>query len=182
MSEIICPECNKIISSLAKACPNCGFPMSDFLKEHELNDLTKIWVCTKCGECYYSENRKQPICEYCNIPLIQTNIDNNEYSELDGEEYYKKTIEIAKIYGNDFSEEGYNYRRIKIRERINRFLSTTQPKSSPQPSTQVTCPYCKSTNVKKISGAGKAASIIGFGLFSKKIGKQWYCNNCKSYF
>lgn len=177
MSEIICPECNKIISSLAKACPNCGFPMSDFLKEHELNDLTKIWVCTKCGECYYSENRKQPICEYCNIPLIQTNIDNNEYSELDGEEYYKKTIEIAKIYGNDFSEEGYNYRRIKIRERINRFLSTPSIQSSQQPSTPH-CPTCNSTNIKRISTASKAVGVGLFGIFSKTARSQFECKDC----
>ena len=180
MSEIICPECNKKISSLAKSCPNCGFPMSEYLKEHDLKDLTKIWVCTKCGECYYLENRKRPICEYCNVPLIQTSIDNNEYDQLDGEEYYQKTIEIAKVYGNNFSEKNYNNRIKKINEKINKFLST--PSNVPQPNTQVTCPYCKSTNTKKISAVSRAGSILGFGLFSKKLGKEWHCNNCNSDF
>lgn len=47
---------------------------------------------------------------------------------------------------------------------------------------QVTCPYCKSTNAKKISAVSRAGSILGFGLFSKKLGKQWHCNNCNSDF
>ena len=29
MSLIRCPECNKEVSSLAKACPNCGYPIQD---------------------------------------------------------------------------------------------------------------------------------------------------------
>ena len=41
------------------------------------------------------------------------------------------------------------------------------------------CPTCGSTNVKPISGGERAASIIGFGLFSKKIGKSYKCLNCK---
>ena len=44
------------------------------------------------------------------------------------------------------------------------------------------CPYCKSSNVKKISFTGKAVSVGTLGLISNKIGKQWHCNNCKSDF
>lgn len=46
----------------------------------------------------------------------------------------------------------------------------------------IKCPYCKSTNVAKISTAGRIVSVGLFGLGSKKIGKQWHCNNCKSDF
>lgn len=45
-----------------------------------------------------------------------------------------------------------------------------------------TCPYCKSTNIKKISATSRLGSTILFGIGSKKIGKQWHCNNCKSDF
>ena len=51
-----------------------------------------------------------------------------------------------------------------------------------QAQTQVHCPFCNSTNVNKISGTKKAMSIIGWGIFSNKVGKQWHCNNCKSDF
>lgn len=47
----------------------------------------------------------------------------------------------------------------------------------------VQCPYCKSTNTKKISGVSKAASVATFGVFGlAKASKQWHCNNCKSDF
>ena len=41
------------------------------------------------------------------------------------------------------------------------------------------CPMCGSINIQKISELNRATSIIGFGILSKKIGKQWQCNNPK---
>lgn len=47
---------------------------------------------------------------------------------------------------------------------------------------KVHCPYCNSTNCKKISGVSKATSVAMFGIFSQNVKKQWHCNNCKSDF
>lgn len=46
----------------------------------------------------------------------------------------------------------------------------------------VKCTYCGSTDVKKISTLGRASSVTLLGLASKKIGKQFHCNNCGSDF
>lgn len=46
----------------------------------------------------------------------------------------------------------------------------------------VRCPYCKSSNTRKISTASRVVSTGLFGLGSKKIGKQWHCGNCNSDF
>ncbi len=47
----------------------------------------------------------------------------------------------------------------------------------------VECPYCHSTNTKKISGLSKAGSVALFGIFALgKTSKQWHCNNCDSNF
>lgn len=47
----------------------------------------------------------------------------------------------------------------------------------------VTCPYCKSTNTKKISNVSKAGSVAMFGVYAVgKVSKEWHCNNCKSDF
>lgn len=40
------------------------------------------------------------------------------------------------------------------------------------------CPTCKSTNIRKIGGIERSASIFTFGLISKKINKTFKCNNC----
>lgn len=49
-------------------------------------------------------------------------------------------------------------------------------------SSKVTCPYCNSSNVTKIGTLDRVVSTGLFGLASKKIGKQWHCNNCNSDF
>lgn len=46
----------------------------------------------------------------------------------------------------------------------------------------VKCPYCNSTNTKKISTLSRMGSLATFGFAGKKVGKQWHCNNCKSDF
>ncbi len=47
----------------------------------------------------------------------------------------------------------------------------------------VECPYCHSTNTKKISGVSKAGSVALFGIFAAgKVSKQWHCNSCGSDF
>lgn len=40
------------------------------------------------------------------------------------------------------------------------------------------CPTCSSTNIRKMSGIERGASIATFGLFSKKINKTFKCNGC----
>lgn len=49
-------------------------------------------------------------------------------------------------------------------------------------SRRVTCSYCGSSNVKKIGLLNRAVSTELWSLGSKKIGKQWHCNNCGSDF
>lgn len=69
------------------------------------------------------------------------------------------------------------YRLKKVEEQPEPVVIQTQ---SSKPT--VTCPYCKSTNTKKISGTSRWMSTGIFGLASGKLGKQWKCNNCKSTF
>ncbi|MCI8371073.1 MAG: hypothetical protein HFI75_01480 [Lachnospiraceae bacterium] len=43
----------------------------------------------------------------------------------------------------------------------------------------VECPYCHSTNTKKISGLSKAGNLVLFGVFALgKTSKQFHCNHC----
>lgn len=57
-------------------------------------------------------------------------------------------------------------------------------KPEPQPTTPtITCPYCKSTDCKKITNTSKAVHTAIFGIFSLgRNSKQWHCNSCKSDF
>lgn len=42
------------------------------------------------------------------------------------------------------------------------------------------CPTCGSTDIKKITGISKVGSVAIWGLFSRKVHKQWHCNSCGS--
>lgn len=50
-----------------------------------------------------------------------------------------------------------------------------------QPPT-IECPYCHSTDTKKISGTTRFVSTGLFGIASNKIGKNFHCNKCKADF
>jgi len=44
-----------------------------------------------------------------------------------------------------------------------------------------TCPICRSTNLKKISGLSKVGSIALWGVFAAgRTSKTWHCNHCGS--
>ena len=72
----------------------------------------------------------------------------------------------------------YDYRSFynKLREPAPNISYAISPKPT------VTCPYCQSTDTKKISGTSRWVSTGLFGLASSKVGKQWHCNKCKSDF
>lgn len=47
----------------------------------------------------------------------------------------------------------------------------------------IECPYCHSTNTKKISAMSKAAHTAVFGIYSMgRNSKEWHCNSCGSDF
>lgn len=122
-------------------------------------------------------------CEYCGSIVCEmlepANEVFHEYCNISSDEWKKKIISYANTYGdNSFDVESYNNRENKIHENFEKRIH----QQTSQPSTQVTCPYCKSTNTKKISAVSRAGSILGFGIFSKKIGKEWHCNDCGSDF
>lgn len=176
MSKIICPECEKSVSIYAKACPNCGFPMSDFLKEHNLTDEDTAWVCPKCGDIECIPSFKRPICEYCNNILVQTDITNDEacmnlYS-MNEDEYDNYEKELACKYGSNYSEAAFKIRRKKIHKDVAEYekqIDNHQP--SPQPSTQVTCPKCGSTSI--------ATTNRGYSFFTGFIGSGKPVNVCQ---
>lgn len=59
---------------------------------------------------------------------------------------------------------------------------TFKPEPQPTPPT-ITCPYCKSTDCKKISDWSKFWSIAWWGIYALgKTTKEWHCNKCNSNF
>lgn len=70
MSLILCPDCGKEFSSLAKACPQCGCPT-------ELCVPPKV-KCPKCGEEYDSSAKACPNCGEPNKQATSSSQTNQE--------------------------------------------------------------------------------------------------------
>lgn len=112
--------------------------------------------------------------DYERIPKHIPSNNRNEGMYPDGQ-----IPEDKKAYFEGFhSQKTYEDRKSKSipKETLSYQDQTTKPWG------QVSCPYCQSTNVKKIGTAGKLTSIGLFGLASSKVGKQWHCNKCGSDF
>lgn len=179
---IKCPECGREISDKAQACIHCGYPITNNPKV-VIEDNLYIVKLQRINDKYKAKTA-QKIREITGLGLKEAvELINNIPSVIIKGLSYEKCKEIQEVFNacgavteiiednesttSNTSLDSYNIPNLK-KDII------VQP--------QVHCPYCNSTDVRKISSTKKAASIIGFGILSNKIGKQWHCNSCKSDF
>lgn len=176
MALINCPECNKEISDKASSCPNCGFPIQSQSFKPKFSS-TGMNVCPKCGKF----NRRIEKCPDCNTEMIDCCCTTTEYDNLSSIEtrnWWQQMREKYVIGSLEFDEDLYNRRLQEEKAEADYYASIPRKQSEPK----ITCPYCKSTNTKKIGVISRSVSIGLFGLGSKKINKQWHCNHCGSDF
>ena len=168
MSKVFCPECGKILSQYAETCPDCSFPIAKYVKDANLTDFSKTFVCPKCG--YWSAMNSiagEIMCEYCHLPMFQT--------DEDGDVTLKATLNMksneekdAYIYSllercgktDEYSEEAHQNFRRKLHEwaeeeRKKPSQPVSQQQSTPSSTNQPHCPTCGSTDIIKISAAKK---------------------------
>ena len=155
MALIKCPECGKEVSDKSKVCIHCGYPFTNT-------------ECVIDGKSYDLSNAM-------NLILSGDFIKGIKEIRLKTSLGLQEARDLADI--------------IRSSKEIPRTFTFT-----PQPDTDeilenytnqqsVTCPYCHSTDVKKITVGSKALHTAVFGLLSMgRNSKQWHCNNCKSDF
>ncbi len=150
-----------------------------------MNEKSEVWLChnKKCDFVWFVDHDDtidSDICDECGSKLYNTFITMEEY-------FYIKSISEDR----DFIDAMIELKQkdiIEFKTKIAQFraqveqINVTEKTKKETTASQVRCPYCNSNNVNKISALSKSASIIGFGILSKKIGKQWHCNDCKSDF
>ena len=150
MALIKCPECGKEISDKAKACPNCGCPNE--IKNEIHYEKFASYVCDNCGEGLYipdTDVRDEYLCPKCNSPVWY----------LISSIVHPNTGKAIDRYFDESRNVGY--RKLETHSQA-----------------KLKCPTCGSTNTRKIAGLERGASILTFGIFSKKINKSFKCNNC----
>lgn len=112
-----------------------------------------MYECPKCKKIYFFETSKEYIAICEGCKCNLTFLDNADYD-------------------TDLAEQRKNAPK----------YDPTQDPNSPYYIPVIKCPYCQSTDTSKISMMGRVVSVGFFGIGSKKIGKQYHCNKCKSDF
>lgn len=117
-------------------------------------------------------------CRYGH-PIIMTSMPDDDFIILskisDSTDFYDAMI---KLHDDDIIE--YELKMSQFRSQVE--VQEAEAERKKIEDSKPHCPYCNSTNLTKVSGTSRFASTLMFGIGSKKIGKQWKCNNCKSYF
>ncbi len=142
---------------------------------------------------YYNENNEitslELECEICSNKIEIELPDDNISTVKDNYCIVRNGGKILCKCGNRCQSGTVEYKEIKYPNNKNNIIYTSRQAKIAQANAQaqdwlnkVHCPYCNSTNCKKISGVSKATSVAMFGIFSQKVKKQWHCNNCKSDF
>lgn len=146
-----------------------------------------LCYCKKCGRIVQeSRNEVAQICDYCSYTLEYVPEQfligkrgiaiNDSLKEQFINEYIKSSPEFDQYLFEHRDQDMFN-KRMSDQAKMAHGKTVLE-----EASRRVTCSYCGSTNVKKISFTSRTISTGLFGLGSKKIGKQWHCNNCGSDF
>lgn len=138
---------------------------------------------------YYNENNEitslELECEICSNK-IEVELPNDNISIVkDNYCIVRNGGKILCKCGNRCQSGTVGYKEIKYPNNKNNIIYTSKQSQTVQANAQAQellnkphCPTCGSTNIKKIGGIERGASIAAFGIFSKKINKTFKCGNC----
>ncbi len=139
-----------------------------------------LYYCNKCGLVRSQYEKLEHMCEFCHnnlsiVPqgyyVISAGMDANEKKLL-----REELVKTSPNYNEDLFNQRY-YWEIELNNRSHSNLQKIKAVQQ-QTSNAPKCPTCQSTNIRKIGGVERGASIWAFGLFSKKINKSFKCESC----
>lgn len=139
-----------------------------------------LCYCKKCGRIIECDEVNEK-CDYCLsvvYPIPDKYLNDSkifikkDLKEQFINEYIKSSPEFDQ-YLFDHRDEDLSKRRMEDKAKLEHGKAILEEKSH-----QPECPTCHSKNVQPISGIERGASIIGLGIFSKKINKSFKCKNC----
>jgi len=125
------------------------------------------------------ENKPIDICPYCKNSIEDTNLSEDDFDLIDDvsdsdRQFLEAMIELKK---NDPIEYQLKMSQFKAN------LKQQEKSKKVEKDNQVHCPYCNSTNIKKITTGSKVTHTALFGIFSmSRNSKQWHCRQCGSDF
>lgn len=123
----------------------------------------------------YNEKLDKLICPFCNNKLIDTGLPVGDFHLIGkATDWNRQILDLMmELHDKDLIEYQLKLNQFKLQQEQSDAIRE-QKRESNRPH----CPFCNSTDVRKISGGERAVSILGLGLLSKKINKSFKCNKC----
>ena len=163
-----------------KSCANTGENLKDLVPENFTENQLNFYKGYIDEQEFISDNKS--ICPFCSGELTEAEITGSDYTILEEVTCSNRQLldAMVDLHKKDIIE--YELKMSQFRNQYEQGQQTQKQESSSN-SNLPKCPYCNSTDLKKISAFSKAGSVALFGLFSVgKVSKQWHCNSCKSDF
>lgn len=140
-------------------------------------------ICSSCLRELFDSDSKCDVCG--NEKLITQSVYLQIANELEcanvlKRKQLKKQYPYGAIYQYITNKNGERYwREIKAKASSQEIIYPSTAKQTPI----VECPYCHSTNTKKISNSSKVMHIVAFGVFAMgRNSKNYHCSDCNSNF
>lgn len=134
-----------------------------------------VTFCERCGYLKGALNNSR-ICPCCGYTLIDSELSFESFMALSDDELYR----YSEAHLDPSVSTSEYFRKYKA---WNEALSAKIDREHAEFNRDhPECPYCHTRNTKRISTSSRLLSVGLFGLGSKKIGKQWHCDNCNSDF
>ena len=154
------------------------------------NQLIKY--CSKCGDTQWTESKTCRVCKsllkesdakyelYINAYMQGKSIKTGNTFEENEQRLFEEVIKPNPEFNPDLYARKDKIIKQKKGQEMNEFRRQTGGASwvDDKIGNKPKCPTCGSTNIQKIGTGERAVSILGLGLFSKKINKTWKCSNC----
>ena len=154
-----CPVCNKTGQNSMDWCFN--EKSIEFLKGYHIFEPDGGFgkICPSCKKGVLEDS----IITYEELEIIQDVSDSDR-------KFLEAMIELKKKDPIEYQLKMSQFKaNLKQQESNKKVEEDNRPK----------CPNCHSTNIKAITGTERVMSIMGLGIFSKKINKSFKCLNCK---
>lgn len=128
--------------------------------------------CPCCSGCYPDDIIYCPVCGGGNKVELAT---REEYQNHTGKGF--ETVKNGNILKKRYTNIKNDFDKIQDKREARERQECADEERRQQQNVP-RCPTCGSTHVHKISGLDRAASVMLFGIFSKKINKSFKCDNC----
>ena len=150
---IKCPICNTETFNTVGRC-KCGY----IFPYDPIQDEMVVDICSNCRQIHQYKNGDHvggdyTICPLCNDGILTILSSLDKWIKMTEEEK-QEIVSIVPV------------QTLKINKQ-----------------STIECPYCHSTDTKKISTMSKAVHTAVFGIWSMgRNSKEWHCNHCDSDF